>query len=90
MHLNCYTICLIFRIMIDTTAMSKDFAFLTEAERAMFLGDEKPLQKRQLGFRLTNDAIDILNQEAKRLGKDRTKALEILLREIREIRKQKK
>lgn len=77
--------------MIDIAAMSKeDFKFLTEAERAVILGDEKPLQKRQLGFRLTNDAISILDQEAERLGLDRTKVLEILLREIRELRKRKR
>jgi hypothetical protein len=74
--------------MIDLDAMTKKgLEFLSDAERAVILGDDKSLQKRQLGFRLTNDAISILDKEAERLETDRTKALEILLREIRELRK---
>jgi uroporphyrinogen-III synthase len=43
--------------------------------------------KRSVNFRLSKEGRRILDEEARRFKTDRTKALEIMLREIREIRK---
>lgn len=62
--------------------------FLTESEQALLLHHSNPLQKQQLGFRLSQEAVDIIDAEARRYDVDRTKALEILLREFqRKLRK---
>ncbi len=76
--------------MIENIAMSRKVpGFLSDGERvAIFGAEHKSLQKKQVGFRLTNEALAILDQEAKKWG-DRTKALEVLLREIRELRKKR-
>lgn len=74
--------------MIETADMAKIPDFLTENERLVLFGSECNLLKsKMVSFRLTGDARDILAREAERFGTNKTKALEILLREIREIRK---
>ncbi len=45
------------------------------------------LQKRSKSFRLSKEARRIIKVEAKRYGCSETRALEIILREIRELRK---
>lgn len=77
--------------MIETMAMKKVPDFLTENERLVLFGPEcKSLKAKTVSFRLTGEARDILAREAERFETNKTKALEILLREIREIRKRGK
>ena len=48
-------------------------------------GDKVPVS-----YRLTPEALRILDEEAERFGVDKTKALEIMIREVRELRKKRK
>ena len=56
---------------------------MSEAEQQVFLGRSNSLKTQNVGFRLTQEAIDIIDGEAKRYGVNRTRGLEILLRRYR-------
>lgn len=73
----------------------KDFSFLTDIQKMAIFGkvDEPgdPYQKKGISFKLTNEAIDMLDKEAKLLGvRNRTEALEVIIREIWDLRKKRK
>jgi len=58
---------------------------------AIITGSYEVLEKQNVTLGLSKEAVRLLEEERKLFGlKDRTKALEILLRERRELRKKKR
>ena len=76
--------------MIETMSMAETPKFITEAELFGLFASKSNLDKRQVSYKLSGEARRIITAEAKRYGVDQTKALEIILREIRELRKKKR
>lgn len=75
--------------MIEIADMPKLPKGLSDQEfYAILTGNKGPTKMKH--FRLSEEACRILTSEAKQLGVDDTKALELLLREIRELRKKKR
>lgn len=72
--------------MLDSLIMPKKPEFLTDYEHDLIF-DEPPkhMTKRQTNMRLTEDAVNILDAEAEKMGVSRTQALEYILREIRQL-----
>jgi len=75
--------------MLGIAPMAKHISGL-EVDEILELFTSKASNKKPVNFRLSDEARKILDEEASRYGTDRTKALEILLREIRELRKRGK
>ena len=75
--------------MLDSTPMTRDkFPFLTDDDLLELLHG-KP--KENVSVRLTTGARKILDEECKRMGGVRRgEALEMILREVRELRKKKR
>lgn len=67
--------------------MAKTPRFIAEAELFELFASRSNLDKKQVSYKLSSEARRVLAAEADRYGVDHTKALEILLREIRELRK---
>ncbi len=78
--------------MIETNTMPKIPKEIPPEEvYAILAGDYKSLGKRSLTLGLSQEALELLEEERKLYDvKDRTKALELLLRERREARRKKK
>ena len=82
------TYCLMIPIMVQNEAMAKYPDSIPKEEMYDILtGSYKLLNKQNITIGLSEEGRRILDDEANQLETDRTKALEILLREIREIRK---
>lgn len=75
---------------IASIVPKKPPAALTREEVLVLLGSKsKEFEKKTVSYRLTAEARRILDMEAKRLGVDKTKALEIILREYHRSRGRK-
>jgi hypothetical protein len=76
--------------MLNTVIdMPKKLPFLND-EDILELVSRKGEAKQTVSVRLTTGARRILDEECKRLDVNRAEALELILREIREIRKKAK
>lgn len=77
--------------MLETIMAKRIPEFLDREEVFLVLtGDAKALDKQMVSMKLSKEARRLLEVEARRYDVDKTKALEILLREVRELRKRKK
>ncbi len=62
--------------------MAKKKEFLSNSQRAYIFGPDEKMKTRAVSFRLTNEAIELIEEAAKRLNVNKTKALEYIIREF--------